>query len=71
MRIAEASDTAAYLLDAQRGLITDYEKVLATMRARLAQLPPEQRQEIETMSEVMRRARSAALANKQIELREL
>lgn len=71
LRIAEASDTAAYLLDAQRGLITDYEKVLATMRARLEQLPPEQRREIDTMSEVMRRARSAALANKQIELREL
>lgn len=71
LRIAEASDTAAYLLEAQRGLITDYEKVLATMRARLMELPPEQRREIDTMSEVMRRARSAALANKQIELREL
>ena len=71
LRIAEASDTAAYLLDAQRGLIADYEKVLVTMRARLEQLPDEQRREIDTMSEVMRRARSAALAGKHIELREL
>lgn len=71
LRIAEASDTAAYLLDAQRGLIADYEKVLATMRERLEQLPREQRREIDTMSEVMRRARSAALANKHIELREI
>lgn len=71
LRIAEASDTAAYLLDAQRGLIADYEKVLATMQERLEQLPAEQRHEIDTMSEVMRRARSAALAGKQIELREL
>lgn len=71
MRIAEASDTAAYLLDAQRGLITDYEKVLATMRARLEQLPQDQRFEIDTMSEVARRARSAALAGKHIELREI
>ncbi|CAH0196985.1 hypothetical protein SRABI98_01907 [Microbacterium sp. Bi98] len=71
LRIAESSDTASYLLEAQRGLIADYEKVLATMRERLDQLPDAQRQEIDTMSEVMRRARSAALAGRQIELREL
>lgn len=71
LRIAESSDTAPYLLDAQRGLIADYEKVLATMRERLEQLPAEQRNEIDTMSEVMRRARSAALSGKQIELREI
>lgn len=71
LRIAESTDTAGYLLDAQRGLIADYEKVLATMRERLEQLPDEQRHEIDTMSEVMRRARSAALAGKHIELREL
>ncbi|MGQ2913823.1 tyrosine-type recombinase/integrase [Microbacterium aurantiacum] len=71
LRIAEASDTAGYLLDAQRGLIADYEKVLTTMRERLEQLPQDQRREISTMSEVMRRARSAALAGKHIELREI
>lgn len=71
LRIAETSDTAVYLLDAQRGLIADYEKVLETMRARLEEMSPEQRLEIETMSEVSRRARSAALAGKHIELREI
>ena len=71
LRIAESSDTAPYLLDAQRGLIADYERVLATMRERIAQLPDEQRREIDTMSEIMRRARSAALSGKRIELREL
>lgn len=71
LRIAESSDTASYLLEAQRGLIADYENVLATMRRRLGELPEAERQEIDTMSEVMRRARSAALAGKQIELREL
>lgn len=60
-----------YLLDAQRGLIADYEKVLQTMREKLQQLPAAERQEIDTMSEVMRRARNAALAGKHIELREL
>lgn len=71
LRISEASDTAGYLLDAQRGLITDYEKVLAKMRDRLAQLPDAERAEIDTMSEVMRRARNASLAGKLIEVREL
>jgi hypothetical protein len=71
LRIAESSDTASYLLEAQRGLIADYEKILATMRTRLEQLPEDKRREIDTMSEVMRRARSATLAGKLIELREI
>ncbi|MCK3768062.1 site-specific integrase [Microbacterium aerolatum] len=71
LRIAEASDTAGYLLDAQRGLIADYENVLTKMRDRLAQMPETERQEIDTMSDVMRRARNAALAGKLIEVREL
>lgn|GEM_PF-2331137 len=71
LRIAEASDTAGYLLDAQRGLVRDYENVLAKMRDRLDHLPESERQEIDTMSEVMRRARNAALAGKLIEVKEL
>lgn len=59
------------LLAGRAALIADYEKVLATMRERLEQLPQDQRREISTMSEVMRRARSAALAGKHIELREI
>jgi len=71
LRIAEAADTAGYLLDAQRGLINDYDNVLAAMRARLEQMPEAERQEIDTMSEVVRRTRNAALAGKLIEVREL
>ncbi|MGC4932592.1 tyrosine-type recombinase/integrase [Gordonia sp. DT30] len=71
LRIAEASDTADYLLDAQRGLIADYTKVLTTMKDRLDQLPAAERTEIEAMAEIARRARSAALAGKKVELREL
>lgn len=71
LRIAEASDTATYLLEAQRGLIADYENVLETMRQKLADLEPAQREEIRAMSEVLRRARGAALGGKRVEIREI
>ncbi|MFF1946375.1 tyrosine-type recombinase/integrase [Rhodococcus qingshengii] len=59
--IARAMDTAPYVIENLTAQITSFDHVLATMRDKLAQLDPAERDRVEDAATVLRRARAGVL----------
>jgi hypothetical protein len=62
LEMARAMGTAGYSIAGLEGEITDYMKVIATMKGKMAAMTEEERQQVEEASKVLRRLRAAAMA---------